>query len=44
MQGRVDEAERNFARCKELGGRINSAAEDLFQDKKGGKASEKKKP
>jgi hypothetical protein len=32
---------QNFARCKELGGRINSAAEELFQEKKGGKASEK---
>jgi hypothetical protein len=44
MQGRIEEAEQNFARCKELGGRINSVAEELFQEKKGGKGSGKKKP
>jgi tetratricopeptide (TPR) repeat protein len=44
MQGRIEEAEQNFARCKELSGRINSAAEELLQEKKGGKASGKKKP
>ena len=44
MQGLIEEAEQNFARCKELGGRINSAAEELFQEKKGEKAGGKKKP